>query len=159
MEAPLPAAAERDDAGTRGVVVALHLGIAVRAPLRPVERVRAGLRRGLEGDRHDRPGHRRAVLVMEQEVLAALGLAPGTVREQVTVRGIDLHGLPAGTRLRVGSAVLELAGHCAPCARMDEIRPGLRGILEGRRGRFVHVAQEGAFGVNDPIEVEPQPRS
>jgi MOSC domain-containing protein YiiM len=38
---------------------------------------------------------------------------------------------------------------------MDEIRPGLRALLEGRRGRFVSVLQGGSFAVGDPVEIEP----
>lgn len=136
-------------------VVALHLSLSSRAPLQSVERVFALAERGLEGDRHARPGSRRQVLLMESEVLETLGLKPGDVREQVTVRGLDLMNLPAQSRLRIGGAMFEVGGACAPCARMDEIRQGLRGELEGRRGRFVRVVQAGAFAVGDAILAEP----
>ena len=136
-------------------VTALHLSTASRVPLAPVERVTALLERGLEGDRHAKPNSRRAVLVMEQEVLDQFGLGPGAVREQVTVRGLDLMRLGFGSRIRVGSAVLEVAGPCAPCSRMDELRPGLKVELEGRRGRFVRVVEAGSFAIGDTITVEP----
>ena len=136
-------------------VVALHLSTQSRVPLRQVERVDALLERGLDGDRHAKPNSRRAVLLMEQETLDHFGLSPGDVREQVTVRGLELMKLVFGARLRVGSAVLEVAGPCAPCARMDEIRAGLKNELEGRRGRFVRVVQAGSFAIGDSITVEP----
>jgi MOSC domain-containing protein YiiM len=110
---------------------------------------------GLDGDRHAKPGSRRALLVMEQEVLNDFGLAPGIVREQITVRGLDLHHLAEGTRLRIGASTLEVGAHCAPCAYIESLRPGLRHALEGRRGRFVRVVEGGAIAVGDPIEVEP----
>ena len=138
-------------------VVALHLSPGKRAPQQAVERVLALANTGVEGDRHARAGGRRQrqVLLMEQEVLDALGLRPGDVREQVTVRGMSLDTLPAGTRLRVGEALLEVGQPCDPCERMDEIRPGLRTELEGRRGRFVLVVQGGSFAVGDTFVVEP----
>jgi MOSC domain-containing protein YiiM len=136
-------------------VVALHLSTQSRVPLRQVERVDALLERGLDGDRHAKPNSRRAVLLMEQETLDHFGLSPGDVREQVTVRGLELMKLVFGARLRVGTAVLEVAGPCAPCARMDEIRAGLKNELEGRRGRFVRVVQAGSFAIGDSITVEP----
>jgi MOSC domain-containing protein YiiM len=136
-------------------VVALHRCPARRAPLVPLERANAILDAGIEGDRHARAASSRQVLLVEAEVLAALGLAPGAVREQVTVRGLDLAGLPPGTRLRAGGALLEVAGPCAPCARMDEIRPGLMAALEGRRGRFVRVVGAGSLAVGDELVVEP----
>ena len=145
-------------ASGRAAVVALHLCKASRAPLLAADRVNALLECGLEGDRHARLNSHRQVLLMEQEVLEQFGLVPGDVREQVTVRGLDLDGLAFGARLKVGGAVLEIAGPCAPCARMDEIRSGLRSALEGRRGRFVRVVQAGGFAVGDPLVVEtPEP--
>ena len=136
-------------------VVSLHLNVGSRKPLVPVERVSAMLERGLEGDRHLKADGRRTVLLMEQEVLDRFGLEPGAVREQVTVRGLELMKLVFGSRLRIGTATLEVAGPCAPCERMDEIRTGLRTELEGRRGRFVRVVEAGSFAVGDGIAILP----
>ena len=136
-------------------VVALHLSQSRRAPLLAVERVNAVLEAGLEGDRHAKPNNRRQVLLVEQEVLDEFGLAPGAIREQVTVRGLDLGRLVFGARIRVGGAVLEVAGPCHPCERMEEIQPGLKQALVGRRGRFVRVVEAGTFAVGDTLEVEP----
>ena len=138
-------------------IVALHLSHASRAPLQTVQSAEALTDRGLDGDRHARPGNRRSVLFMEQETLDAHGLTPGDVREQVTVRGLDLNGLVFGSRLKVGSAVFEVAGPCAPCQRMEELRAGLRQALEGRRGRFVRVVEAGTLSVGDAVEVQPPP--
>jgi len=138
------------------VVVSLHLNVGSRKPLLPVERVSALLEQGLEGDRHQRTAQgRRTVLLMEQEVLDQFGLAPGAVREQVTVRGLELAKLVFGSRLKIGSARLEVGGMCAPCERMNELKPGLRGELEGRRGRFMRIVEAGSFAVGDAITVEP----
>src|SRR5262245_3553466 len=136
-------------------IVALHLSKSSRAPLVPVPRVNAVLETGLEGDRHAKPRSRRQVLLVEQEVLEEFGLTPGAIREQVTVRGLDLDKLAFGARLRVGGALLEVAGPCHPCERMDEVKPGLQQSLQGRRGRFVRVIQAGSFAVGDAIHVEP----
>jgi MOSC domain-containing protein YiiM len=136
-------------------VVAIHLSTASRAPLLSRDQALAIENRGLDGDRHAKPNSRRAVLLMEHETLQHLGLAPGDVREQVTVKGLGLMQLPFGSRLRVGDAVLEVAGPCAPCTRMDEIRTGLKHDLEGRRGRFVRVVQGGSFAVGDTFTIEP----
>src|SRR5262249_17744475 len=135
-------------------VVAIHLSQKARAPLIAVERVNALLNAGLEGDRHARPNSRRQVLVVEQDVLDESGLAPGTIPEQVTVRGLALEALVPGRRIRVGGALLEVAGPCHPCERMEEIRSGLRQALVGRRGRFVRVVGAGSFAVGDTLHVE-----
>ena len=137
-------------------VVAIHLNVGSREPLVAAPTVTAQPDRGLDGDRSRRP--KRAVLLMEQEVLDRFGLAAGAVREQVTVRGIVLADLAPASRLRVGTAVMEAGGLCAPCERMNEIQPGLRAELEGRRGRFFRVVEAGAFAVGDAITVLPPAR-
>lgn len=136
-------------------IVALFLCTASRAPLVPVDRVEALEETGLEGDRHAKPNSRRQVLMIEEETLEKLGLEPGEVREQVTVRDLQLDQLVFGARLRIGTALLEVAGPCQPCERMNEIRAGLKDTLVGRRGRFVRVVQSGSFAVGDPLIVEP----
>jgi MOSC domain-containing protein YiiM len=134
-------------------VVALHLNVGTRERLVPVDTVTAQPNQGLDGDRRRR--HARAVLFMEHEVLERFGLPPGAVREQVTVRGLALAHLAPGARLRIGTAVFEAGGLCAPCERMNEIQPGLRAELEGRRGRFFRVVEAGALAVGDPIATLP----
>jgi MOSC domain-containing protein YiiM len=134
-------------------VVALHFNTGSRAPLIPVDTARAEPDQGLMGDRSRRPN--RAVLFMEQETLDRFGLASGAVREQVTVRRIVLADLPPLTRLRIGTAAFEAGGLCSPCERMNELKPGLRAELEGRRGRFFRVVQAGAIAVGDAITLLP----
>jgi MOSC domain-containing protein YiiM len=136
-------------------VVALQLSYKGRQPMTPVTRATAVEDHGITGDRHSLRNNRRALLLVESEILDQFGLAPGEVREQVTVRGLDLCGLAKGSRLRIGGAVFELAGLCAPCELMDELQPGLRARIDGRRGRFVRVVEGGELSVGDIIVVEP----
>lgn len=138
-------------------VVAIHLNVGTREPLVAARAVTARPDLGLDGDRPRRAT--RTVLLMEHEVLERYGLTPGAVREQVTVRGITLAELAPASRLRVGTAVLEAGGMCAPCERMNEIQPGLRAELEGRRGRFFRVVEGGGFAVGDAITLLPPARS
>ena len=110
---------------------------------------------GLEGDKHANSASKRQVLLADKEALDAVGVLPGTIKENLTVQGADVMRLPAGTRLRMGrSAVLEIMEVCEPCFRMDEIRDGLRGQLEGRRGMLSRVVQGGTISVGDVIVIE-----
>ncbi|MFI5371030.1 MAG: MOSC domain-containing protein [Candidatus Eisenbacteria bacterium] len=136
-------------------VTSLFLCRSRGVPSDPIVTVTAVVDRGLDGDRHARPGNRRSVLLMEQETVDQLGIRPGDVREQVTVRGLGLMTLAPGSRLRVGGVVLLVGQPCAPCEQMEALRPGLRTELEGRRGRFTTVLQGGTFAVGDTIAVEP----
>ena len=40
---------------------------------------------------------------------------------------------------------------CDPCQRMDELRTGLRSLLEDKRGMLAHVVAGGEVAVGDEI--------
>jgi MOSC domain-containing protein YiiM len=110
---------------------------------------------GLEGDKHASAASKRQVLLADKEALDAVGVLPGTIKENVTVEGVDVMQLPPGTQLRLGrSAVLEITAICEPCFRMDEIRDGLKQELVDRRGMVSVVVQSGTINVGDTINVE-----
>jgi MOSC domain-containing protein YiiM len=95
---------------------------------------------------------------------AGFAVAPGEMGENVTTRGIDLLGLPAGARLHLGAtAVVELTGLRNPCAQLDRFRPGLMsavldhdadGGLIRKSGVMAIVVTGGDVRPGDPIEVE-----
>ena len=138
-------------------IVSLQVCVAHRQPLRTVESARLVAGVGIEGDRHARSeGGRntRQVLLMDEETLEALGLSHGEVRENITTSGIELGSLHEGQRVSLGGqVVLEITERCAPCARMDEIRPGLQRELDGRRGMLAMVVESGTVNVGDAIRV------
>lgn len=100
---------------------------------------------GFEGCAHARPGKPRQVLVMDRETLESLGLPPGVVRENITTEGLDVSGLMPGHQLKIGEVILEVSGPCAPCELMEQIRPGLRKEIRGRRGTLCRVIAGGTI--------------
>ena len=138
-------------------IVSLQLCVGHREPMRSVDDAKVIAGFGIDGDRHaTAEGVRtaRQVLLMDEETLDGFGLPHGAVRENVTTSGIDLASTSEGQRLALGDeVVLQITGHCAPCARMDEIRPGLREQLEGQRGMLAFVAQGGTVRVGDAIRI------
>ncbi|MCL6482171.1 MAG: MOSC domain-containing protein, partial [Firmicutes bacterium] len=66
--------------------------------MKEVDSVRAIENRGLEGCAHARPGGLRQVLLMDEETLQQLGVAPGAVKENVTTRGLPVQRLRPGQR-------------------------------------------------------------
>jgi MOSC domain-containing protein YiiM len=119
---------------------------------RPLDRARAVEGHGLEGCAHAQPP-RREVLFVSKEHLDAVGVEPGAIRENVTVDGSDVQAWPVGQRVRAGGAVFEVTMVCDPCHRMDELRPGLRAELEGRRGMLARVVEGGEIALGDTIEL------
>ena len=111
---------------------------------------------GIEGDLHAQRGFARQVLIMDRETLDLLELSPGEIKENITVEGVDLSSVRPGQVFFIGEEVtMEATGDCEPCGRMDEIRPGLRDRLQGRRGILAMVLNGGEFRVGDIVRVEP----
>ena len=115
-------------------------------------RVRAIEGFGIEGCAHANPP-RREVLLASSAHLEAVGVAPGEIRENVTVDGADVQTWPVGQHIRVGGAVFEITMVCDPCQRMDDLRPGLRAELDGKRGMLARVVEGGEIGLGDGVEL------
>lgn len=66
------------------------------------------------------------------------GVAPGALGENITTAGVDLLGLPRGTRLAIGDdAVIELTGLRNPCSQIN-------GVSKGLMKELVYVDDDGA---------------
>jgi MOSC domain-containing protein YiiM len=114
----------------------------------------------------------RQVHLIHSELHGELGAAGFTVSagdlgENVTTRGVDLLGLPTGTRLRLGdAAVVEVTGLRNPCVQLDRFQQGLLAAVLGRDADGEVVRKAGIMGVvvaggevrpGDPIRVELPP--
>jgi MOSC domain-containing protein YiiM len=142
--------------------------------------------RGVEGDAHagTTVKHRsrvardpqepnlRQVHLIHSELHAELrgagfNVSAGQMGENVTTEGIDLLGLPTGTRLRLGEeAIVELTGLRNPCAQLDRIQPGLMAATLGRdqHGKLIRkagvmaiVVASGPVRPDDAVTVELPP--
>jgi MOSC domain-containing protein YiiM len=131
-----------------------HLFRATKHRLPMEELAEAGLIRdfGVEGCAHGRAGSKRQVLLVDEESLDAMQLAPGIIRENITTEGLAVNALPLGQRLRIGEALLEVASVCTPCDQLEKIRPGLRREIRGRRGMLCRVLESGTVRAGDRIE-------
>jgi MOSC domain-containing protein YiiM len=123
-----------------------------RLPMEEIAEIRAIEDSGLEGCAHARTNSPRQVLLVDSETLELMELQPGIIRENITTRGINVNRLPAGQRLRVGEAQLEVGLPCTPCDLLEKIRPGLRRELRGRRGMLCRVIAGGMIRRGDTIE-------
>jgi MOSC domain-containing protein YiiM len=157
----------KPDVSTAGVVVAVCRSAAhtLRKACQPRVRLLAGL--GVEGDAHKgttvqhrsrvavdpgQPNLRQVHLIHKElhDELRASGFAvsAGVMGENVTTSGVDLLGLPTGTRLHLGAtAVVELTGLRNPCRQLDRIQAGLMAAMLGRDGRGNLVRKAGVMGI------------
>lgn len=100
---------------------------------------------------------------------AGFAVWAGDLGENITTRGIDLLGLPTGTRLhlgRAGGAVVELTGLRNPCSQLDKFQRGLmaatlardaQGGLVRKAGVMSIVLAGGEVREGDPIRIELPP--
>jgi hypothetical protein len=94
-------------------------------------------------------------------------VSAGQMGENITTRGIDLLGLPIGTRLYLGdTAVVELTGLRNPCAQLDQFQSGLMAAVLGRdkNGKLIRksgvmgiVISSGGVRLGNPIRIELPP--
>ena len=86
--------------------------------------------------------------LLDELALQGFGILPGQMGENVTTRGIDLLGLSAGTRLRLGAdAVIEVAGLRNPCAQLNGLAPGLMAAVLGRASDGSLIRKAGVMAV------------
>ena len=111
---------------------------------------------GLLGDAHAGSGHRQVSLLayetLQQAQASCHELACGGFGENITTRGIDLTGLPVGTKLNVGPALLEVTQIGKDCTTPCAISQKMGSCLLPSQGIFARVITGGSITVGDTIE-------
>lgn len=122
---------------------------------------------GVEGDAHmgETVKHRsrmardphqanlRQVHLIHGELLGELQAGgfevyPDAMGENVTTRGIDLLGLPTGTRLAIGdNAMVKVTGLRNPCAQIDNFQSGLLAAVLDKDEQGNVVRKSGIMGI------------
>ncbi len=142
------------------IVVSVNIsdGGIPKRPL-PVGRVTTD---GLEGDAHDHEKHNtplQAICLMRVEVLDDLraegfDVAPGTMGENLTVRGLDVDAMQPGDRLVLSGGVeLEYTKIRKPCFVLDSISEDLKQVVRGRCGGYTRVVTTGHVRAGETIEL------
>ena len=139
----------------QGTITNLHIARVKGTPSDPVQEATAISGLGLEGDRSAYEGNTRQVLFVDKEILDGFGLAPGQVKENITVIGLNVSETKPGQMLTIGDAVtLEAVGDCEPCGKMDAIRLGLMDQIQGKRGMLAKVINGGAIKIGDSVTIK-----
>lgn len=148
-----------------GQVLAVHLNPAHAFSKTSVDSIHLLEGLGVEGDAHcgatvqhrsrvaadpSQPNLRQVHLIHSEllDELADSGHAvrPGDLGENITTRGIDLLGLPVGTRLVIGDAVITVTGLRNPCQQINAFQAGLlKQVLRSSDGEVERLA--GVMGI------------
>jgi MOSC domain-containing protein YiiM len=131
-----------------------------RAPLAALDRVEAIAGYGLAGDHYasKNNGNRQVTLIQAEHLEAVAKLLgkpevrPEWVRRNILISGINLYAL-RDRRFRIGDTVLEGAGTCDPCSRMEEVL-GVGGYnaMRGHGGIIARIVAGGLIRLGDLIQ-------
>ena len=120
--------------------------------------------RGIEGDRYRRKNGKRQVSLIQAEHLPIVAsfldrnaVRPIDVRRNLVVEGINVKALQM-VRFHIGETVLEGAGTCAPCSKMereDRLGDGGYAALRGMGGIVARVIRGGTIRIGDAVFVVP----
>jgi len=112
---------------------------------------------GIEGDAHAGEWHRQISLLAIESIdkMRAKGLdvGPGDFAENITTEGLDLVSLPVGTRMRLGSSLVEVTQIGKVCHTRCAIYQQAGDCVMPREGIFVRVLEGGAVRVGDAVQV------
>jgi MOSC domain-containing protein YiiM len=147
----------------------IGLRTAKRGPIEVVDRTEAVPGIGLVGDRRAATATRnlaskRQVSLIQAEHLYVIAdllgrdpIDPALVRRNLVVAGINLAALD-DRRFRIGEVVLEGAGPCHPCSRMEEdaaLGVGGYQAMRGHGGIVARILTAGTIAVGDEVELLP----
>jgi MOSC domain-containing protein YiiM len=149
----------------RGRIVAVCVSRRKGVRKRDLGRACLEAGRGIPGDAHSGSWHRQISLLAEESMdrLAASfppgsarpSFRPGDFAENLTTRGLELHSIPVGTRLRVGGEVLlEVTQIGKECHSSCEIRKLVGDCVMPREGIFARVLEGGWVETGQPLQTE-----
>lgn len=131
---------------------------APRGPVHPLTEARLVAGRGIEGEHHVGGNRRRQVTLVQAEHLDVVGrllgrerVDPALLRRNLALAGINLASLRR-RRFRIGEALLQGAGDCHPCGRMEESlgRGGFQ-AMRGHGGILAVVLEGGTIRLGDRV--------
>ena len=141
-----------------GRVSWIGLRPARRETMEPRDRVEI-TEAGLVGDRA-RAGKRAVTLIQAEHlpVIASLAeldaVGPELLRRNIVVEGLNLLAFRKA-RLRIGSALLQIEGPCAPCSRMEvALGQGGYNAMRGHGGVCASVVEPGFVAIGDRVRPE-----
>ncbi|PQO45779.1 MOSC domain-containing protein [Blastopirellula marina] len=143
-----------------GKVVAVCTSAAGGIPRYQVDAVQL-TQQGVSGDKHrylEHETNERAVSLFDAELYERLVIGgqpppPGSVGENVTVRGLGLAELSVGTEIALGDAVVRLTRGWAPCYAQHPETGEKRPNDEKLAGWFAMVVQAGRVAPEDAATV------
>jgi len=123
----------------------------------PVDRIVVKQKLGIQGDAHSGDWHRQISLLASESVDEMKKVFPdipvGAFAENILTQGIKVSALPIGTKLKVGSSLLQITQIGKECHKDCAIRQQVGDCVMPREGVFAVVLEEGTIKSGDEISV------
>jgi len=123
----------------------------------PVDQIVVKRKLGIQGDAHSGDWHRQISLLASESVDEMKKVFPdipvGAFAENILTQGIKVSALPIGTKLKVGSSLLQITQIGKECHKDCAIRQQVGDCVMPREGVFAVVLEEGTIKSGDEISV------
>ncbi len=130
-----------------GSVLAVCTSLNKGERKKPVPAVELVVEHGISGDAHAGEWHRQVSLLAQESIdkMRAMGLSvsAGDFAENITTIGMDLVSLPIGTRLSLGSSIVEVTQIGKECHTRCAIYYQAGDCVMPKEGIFARVLQGG----------------
>ncbi|MDR1024227.1 MAG: MOSC domain-containing protein [Treponema sp.] len=135
-------------------IVSVNISAEKGTEKRPIGEALLRRDHGIEGDAHAGNWHRQISLLAQESIdkmsaLGVTGLVPGSFAENITLRGLELHTLPVGTRLLLGDCEVELTQIGKECHRHCRIYQQIGRCIMPVEGIFAKVLKGGTLKTGD----------
>ena len=141
----------------QGSVVAVSISSNKGERKTPVATVTLQAEHGIVGDAHAGSWHRQVSLLAFESIakMRAFGLnvGSGAFAENITTAGVDLVSLPIGTRLIIGTAILEVTQIGKECHNRCAIYEQAGDCVMPKEGIFARVLVGGNIRPGDALIV------
>ena len=123
----------------------------------PVDAVELRPEHGLVGDAHAGEWHRQVSLLASESIKKmqdmGLDVDSGDFAENLTTKGIELFTLPVGTRLQVGTTLLEVTQIGKECHTRCNIYHQAGDCVMPKEGIFARVIEGGSVQAGDSVDI------
>lgn len=141
----------------KGEIVAVCVSDRKGVPKHPIGQGVLKVDWGIEGDAHAANWHRQVSLLALESIdkmrAKGLNVRPGSFAENITTKGIELYTLPVGTRMRLGTALVEVTQIGKICHDRCAIYEQAGDCVMPREGIFVKILDPGVVAAGDAVEI------
>lgn len=139
-------------------VIDINISEKKGVPKQPIESAECVVDFGIRGDAHGGNWHRQISLLGVESInkmkeLGVKGLSSGKFAENITTEGIELYGLPIGTKLKINEVVLEVTQIGKECHQKCAIYHQVGNCIMPKEGIFAKVLKEGTIRPGDEIVI------